>query len=486
MLDNRLKMCAEMVSGHGTAVDVGTDHAYLAAELVMSRKCDRVIASDINEGPLEAARNTVEKNELSDKIELVLSDGLDNIDLKGVTDIIIAGMGGETIADILGRMTSGKAGHIRFILQPMTKVDFLRREVYKLGFRITTGKAVEDGDKIYVIMCVEECDAEHRWTEELTEFKSLYGFFEGYDSAAKRYRKNEGHRLQKISDNLEKSGRHCEAVHYSALARKMIYGAEPVSIKDVYNYLDTVYPFGLQMNWDNSGMLVQRSDDECSTVLLSLDITNQTVNEAVHKNADLMISHHPIIFDPLKSVDCKNPVWNLIYNNIAAICMHTNVDIAESGTNGVILAKLKENFEIVSVEPFEDLGNGNKCGSIVELSEAVSQRKLGEILKEMFGCEYVRMNRYGRKLVRRIAFCSGSGGSMLGLAVEKRCDALITGDVKHDVWIDANNRSIALFDCGHFHTENPVLWEFRRALESNFPQLDVEIAEKSLDPCEYV
>ena len=156
------------------------------------------------------------------------------------------------------------------------------------------------------------------------------------------------------------------------------------------------------------------------------------------------------------------------------------------GTNGVILAKLKENFEIVSVEPFEDLGNGNKCGSIVELSEAVSQRKLGEILKEMFGCEYVRMNRYGRKLVRRIAFCSGSGGSMLGLAAEKRCDALITGDVKHDVWIDANNRSIALFDCGHFHTENPVLWEFRRALESNFPQLDVEIAEKSLDPCEYV
>lgn len=75
---------------------------------------------------------------------------------------------------------------------------------------------------------------------------------------------------------------------------------------------------------------------------------------------------------------------------------------------------------------------------------------------------------------------------MLGLAVEKDCDALVTGDVKHDVWIEANNRHLALFDCGHFHTENIVLTEFRRVLEEKFPQLDVEIAERSIDPCKYV
>lgn len=75
---------------------------------------------------------------------------------------------------------------------------------------------------------------------------------------------------------------------------------------------------------------------------------------------------------------------------------------------------------------------------------------------------------------------------MLGLAREKGCDALITGDVKHDVWVDANNYDIALLDCGHFHTENIVLEELRRVLEEKFPLLDVEIAESSTDPCEYV
>ena len=75
---------------------------------------------------------------------------------------------------------------------------------------------------------------------------------------------------------------------------------------------------------------------------------------------------------------------------------------------------------------------------------------------------------------------------MLSLAADKGCDALVTGDVKHDVWIDANNSGIALFDCGHFHTENIVLTELRRVLEDKFPQLDVEIAEASADPCVYI
>ena len=73
----------------------------------------------------------------------------------------------------------------------------------------------------------------------------------------------------------------------------------------------------------------------------------------------------------------------------------------------------------------------------------------------------------------------------MDLAMAKKCDALATGDVKHDVWIKANNRSFAIFDCGHFHTENLVLPELRRVLEEKFPLLDVEIAEDSTDPCVY-
>ncbi|HOH87118.1 class I SAM-dependent methyltransferase, partial [Ruminococcus sp.] len=122
MLDNRLKKIAELVSGNGIAVDVGTDHAYLAAELINSGKCSRVIASDVKEGPLDSARNTVDKYGIQDKVELVLSDGLENVSLDGVSDVVIAGMGGETIADIIGavKIDSIDKMSIRWVLQPMT------------------------------------------------------------------------------------------------------------------------------------------------------------------------------------------------------------------------------------------------------------------------------------------------------------------------------------------------------------------------------
>ena len=156
MLDNRLKMCAEFVSGRGIAVDVGTDHAHLAAELINSGKCRRVIASDINEGPLESARKTVEKHGISNKVELVLSDGLENVDLEGVSDIVIAGMGGETIAGIIEKLDMDcDFESIRWILQPMTKPEYLRKKLYEFELKITSEKVVQDGDKMYVIMCAE-------------------------------------------------------------------------------------------------------------------------------------------------------------------------------------------------------------------------------------------------------------------------------------------------------------------------------------------
>ena len=221
-------------------------------------------------------------------------------------------------------------------------------------------------------------------------------------------------------------------------------------------------------------------------MLLSLDITNEVVEEAFKKSAELIISHHPVIFEPRKRIASNDPVYKLIENCIGAVCLHTNLDIANGGTNGVILTKLSEKLSVKGdPEPFEELGGDNGLGWIIELDEEISPKNLAEVCKEIFGCEYVRTSKCG-KMIKRIAFCSGSGGSMLKLAMEKGCDALITGDVKHDVWIDANNYGISLLDCGHFHTENIVLWELRRALEEKFPQLDIEIAESSVDPCEYV
>ena len=483
MLDNRLKMCAEMVSGKGIACDIGTDHAYLAAELIQSGKCEKVIASDIKVGPLGAAQRTVEKYNITDKVEIVRSDGLENIPLDGVSDIVIAGMGGETIVEILHKCDKLAESEIRLILQPMTKSEVLRKWLYDSNFAITEEKIVEDGEKLYVVMCAE-------WSgqfQRLTETEALMGFFSNDDPLAKKYRSNEVSRLRKVSTALEKGGMRVESVHFSALAYKLENGIDKVKIDDIYNYLNEVYPVDVQEKWDNSGMLVENYDMECSKILLALDITIPSIYEAECKGAELMISHHPVIFNPLKKITRKSPVFRLIYSDIAAICMHTNLDIAKGGTNGVILKKLSEHYEFEN-EPefFEDCGNGGNLGWICELKEQIDVGKFGLLLKDIFNCQHIRMNRYGHHKIKRFAFCSGSGGSMLDLAISKKCDAFITGDVKHDVWIDANNRHITLFDCGHFSTENIVLDEIRCVIEEKFPQLEVIVGETSLDPVVYL
>lgn len=138
MTDKRLLACAEYVSGVGIAVDVGTDHGYLPCYLAESGKCKRVIAADVNTGPLKSAQENIKNAHLTDRITTVLSDGLDNISPDGVSDVVIAGMGGELIADIVGRARGFYSA--RFILQPMSKAELLRKWLWDNGFDIVSEK----------------------------------------------------------------------------------------------------------------------------------------------------------------------------------------------------------------------------------------------------------------------------------------------------------------------------------------------------------
>lgn len=479
MLDIRLQTCFDLVAGEGTVCDVGTDHALLAAELIRSGKCERVIASDIKEGPLDSARRTVEKYGIADKVELVLSNGLADVSLDGVSDVVIAGMGGETIAEIISNSMVAREipTGMGWVLQPMTKPEHLRKALYEMGWQITDERAVEDGDKIYVVMRAE-ASSEIR---SLTEFESRYGFFSDDDETARKYRMREAEQMYKVSSVLTEAGKEAESVHFRAMAYKFENGADFVSLNDIYAYLDTLYPFDTQEKWDNSGLLVNAELD-CCKVLVTLDIDKRAIDEAEQKAEDLVISHHPVIFSPLKKVNRKMPVYRLVQNDISAICMHTNADKSQFGTNGLILRELGRRFEFES-EP--EYINSEECGYICTFKESINVGTFAEALKSIFGCEYIRVSE-GAHTVKKIGFCSGSGGSFLEDIAAKGCDAYVTGDIHHDKWMTAEDTGLKIFDCGHFHTENPVIWEFRRVLEEKYPQLDIEIAESSTDPCVYL
>lgn len=151
-LSPRLLAAAEFVDSGTVAADVGTDHAYLPVYLIQSGKCERVIASDVRTGPLDRARETVERFALSDKISLRLSDGLLSYEDGEASQIVICGMGGELIAQILSAADWVKSQGMHLVLQPMSQPDTLRRFLCDNGFFIEAETAVQDSGRFYTVI----------------------------------------------------------------------------------------------------------------------------------------------------------------------------------------------------------------------------------------------------------------------------------------------------------------------------------------------
>lgn len=153
-ISRRLAAAAEYVRQGAVIADVGTDHAYLPIFLCLSGKAVGGVASDIHKGPLKRAEENIRAYGLSDKLEILLCDGLDGIALRHPTDILILGMGGELIADILRRADFTRQAGIRLILQPMTHPEILRRFLAQNGYKVCRESLVQE-DRIYQIICAE-------------------------------------------------------------------------------------------------------------------------------------------------------------------------------------------------------------------------------------------------------------------------------------------------------------------------------------------
>lgn len=223
--DERLALCASFVRDGVTVADIGTDHAYLPVWLVRSGKTPFALAADLREGPLANAQANIEKNGVSDKIKTVLSNGLDRIDENDADDIVIAGMGGELIANIIDRAPWLKNNDKHLILQPMTKADILRRYLCENGFAVVREKACVSLGKCYCVMlCAydgvkRECSDEFAFigllgnddSDEAKRYihmirEKLLKKIKGYDSNTEEYRNIAGliEKFGQLSQEAEK------------------------------------------------------------------------------------------------------------------------------------------------------------------------------------------------------------------------------------------------------------------------------------------
>ncbi len=199
-LSKRLMLCAGLVEGGGTVCDVGTDHALLPVYLVESGVCERAYACDIAPGPLNSAGKSVEASSCADRITVIQSDGLDKVPPEGISDVVVAGMGGELIIDIISRAGWLKKG-VNLVLQPNTREPELISWLYANGFEILCQKAVEDGGFVYTAM-----KAGYTGKSRIpTETERIVGALDPSDMCAKKYILTKANRLEAAAGAMSES-----------------------------------------------------------------------------------------------------------------------------------------------------------------------------------------------------------------------------------------------------------------------------------------
>ena len=214
-LDKRLSMVASMVRRGSRVADIGTDHAYLPVYLVQSGTCPGGIAADIRSGPLEAARRTVTEAGLTEAISLRLGDGLAPVSAEEAEDIVIAGMGGETIVEILSAAAWVKDSRLRLILQPMTRAEELRRWLLTNGFAISQERLVQDGHRLYPVMAAAYTAA----PPETDELMFYAGFFTDDEGAP--YRTMMAEHLSRRAAGLRHAGDDDGAARLRTVAERL-------------------------------------------------------------------------------------------------------------------------------------------------------------------------------------------------------------------------------------------------------------------------
>lgn len=254
-----------------------------------------------------------------------------------------------------------------------------------------------------------------------------------------------------------------------------------MTVNEIYHVIDAFAPFSTQDQWDNSGLLVGEPDSPANRILVALDISLDAIERARMLECELMISHHPVIFDPLRKLEPRTPVYELCRSGISAICSHTPFDKANGGINDMIVDRLRETLQFApQVEPLTEDGTGR----IITLPQFMKITDIANAAKTALHCPYVRFSKeIGDPWVQRLGICSGSGASLLE-EVADRCDGLLTGDVKHDRWYKAEDLGVALLDCGHFETEVLMVPYLTEMLRRALPGIEVFAFTES--PVEYV
>ena len=248
-----------------------------------------------------------------------------------------------------------------------------------------------------------------------------------------------------------------------------------MKVRDIIQVIEGFAPLAVQEGWDNSGLCIGSPDDEVHGVLLALDCTPELVDEAVSCGADMIVTHHPLIFSGLKKISSDNQVGLAVTKAIKAgvsiYAAHTSADKVLAGVSGDMARRLG----LKDVEILHPDGEDTGLGVVGNLPEPMSSDVLVKYVKDCFGLKAMKASRPLDCMVSRVAMCGGSGGSLIGEARRSGAQLYISGDISYHNFFTEDG--FMIMDIGHYESEIGIVDILFSLLKKNFPTFAVRITQ---------
>lgn len=263
-----------------------------------------------------------------------------------------------------------------------------------------------------------------------------------------------------------------------------------MKLKNFINIMEEIAPLKYKESYDNVGLMVGDEESEITKVLVALDCTKAVIEEAKEKGAEVILTHHPLLFRKPSSITegtlQGEKIRALIKNDIALYSSHTNWDTVKGGLNDEFVTYL--GFNSGEIIEKSTLGEGAGIGRMVYLEKGERLSTLAAAVKEKLKVPTLRVAGDLNKLVNRIAIINGSGEDLMQKAYNQKADLIITGDTTYHFASDYSEMGMAIIDVGHFNSEWPILVNLIKNLEKKVTNYGVKviISEAVKDPYEYL
>ena len=246
-------------------------------------------------------------------------------------------------------------------------------------------------------------------------------------------------------------------------------------VKDVTKVIEEFAPLSIQEGWDNSGLCIGSPDAPVTSVLLGLDCTSELVDEAIECGADMIVTHHPLIFSGLKKISPEDQVGEAVIKAVKAgisiYAAHTSADKVMAGVSGAMAARLG----LQNVSILDEDGDGTGLGVVGDLPQPLSADEAVALVKERFCLKAMRTSRPIEEKISRVAMCGGSGGSLIKAAAASGAQLYISGDISYHNFF--TREGFMIMDIGHYESEIEIVDILFSLLRKNFPTFAVRITQ---------